>query len=168
MARYSLSAQSFTTAATADTVALTTLKYWALGGNNGTMQLKINELQAGGEATAASAVQILAFGRDSTVAATSLTSVGLYNALMDGSATAPGTLALFSNSSTTFPQRSSTLGHLIQHSFNSYGGLVRWQARQGEEITIIGNTASLGECSYSGYTGTVASTISTHCIYELV
>ena len=136
-----------------------------LGGTS-TMQLKVNELQAGGEATAASAVQILVFGRDSTIGAT-ITAGSCYNALMDGSATAPGTLASFGNTTTTKPQRSATLGHLIQHSFNAYGGLVRWQARQGEEITIVGNTASLGECSYSAYTGTVSGPVSGHCIYEI-
>jgi hypothetical protein len=145
---------------------LTTLKYFALGGNSATMQLKVNELQVGGEAAAA-AVQVLVFARDTTAAATSLTSVGLTNALMEATSTAPGTLALFSNSSTTFPQRSAT-AHLLQHSFNAFGGLARWQARVGEEITIIGNTQPLGECSYSGTTGTAASTVSAHCIYELV
>jgi hypothetical protein len=166
MARYSLANQSMTTTATADTTALTTLKYFALGGNSGTMQLKVNEIQAGGEASSA-AVQVLVFARDTTAAATALTSVGLYNALLDATSTAPGTLALFSNSSTTFPQRSAT-AHLIQHSFNAFGGLVRWQARQGEEITIVGNTQPLGECSYSGYTNTIGAPVSTHCIYELV
>ena len=160
MARYSLAFSSQATVGTADTVALTANKYVALGGNSSTMQLKINEVQCGGEATAASAVQIYVLGRDSTVAATSLTGTDLYNALMDATSTAPGTVALFSSSSTTKPQRSSTLGHLLRHSFNAYGGLVRWQARQGEEITIVGNSASLGEVSYSGYTGTVASTFS--------
>ena len=166
MARYVLTQQSAATVATGDTVALTTLKYWALGGNSATMQLKINEVQVGGEASSA-AVQVLVLGRDTTAAATSLTSVGLTNALMEATATAPGTLALFSNSSTTFPQRSAT-AHLLQHSFNAFGGLVRWQARQGEEITVIGNTQPLGEVSYSGFTGTVASVVSSHCIYELV
>jgi hypothetical protein len=168
MARYSLAFSSQATVATADTAALTANKYVALGGNSSTMQLKVNEIQCGGEATAASAVQIYRFGRDSTVAATSLTGTDLYNANLDATSTAPGTLALFSSNSTTKPQRSATLGALVVHSFNAYGGLVRWQARQGEEITIVGNTASLGECSYSGFTGTVASTVSGHIIYELV
>lgn len=166
MARYTLTFQSQTTAPVADTTALTTLKYTALGGNSATMQLKINEVQSSGEASSA-AVQALVFARDTTVAATSLTSVGLNNAPMDATATAPGTLALFSNSSTTFPQRSATQ-HLIQHSYNAFGGGLRWQARQGEEITIIGNTQPLGECTYSGNTGTVGAPISGTIIYELV
>src|ERR1700737_2759523 len=102
MARYTLTFSGQTTAAVADTTALTTLKYTALGGNSATMQLKVNEVQSGGEASSA-AVQALVFARDTTVAATALTSVGLTNALMDATSTAPGTLALFSNSSTPFP-----------------------------------------------------------------
>lgn len=166
MARYSLTFTGQASVATADTTALTTLKYAALGGNTTTMILRINEIQIGGESSSA-AVQQYIFARDTTAAATSLTSVGLTNALMDASSTAPGTVALFSNSSGTFPQRSAT-AHLIQHSFNAFGGLVRWQARQGEEITIVGNTQPLGECSYSGGPNTVAGTVSGHIIYELV
>ena len=166
MARYSLTFNSQATVAIADTNALTTLKYTALGGNSATMQLKINEVQIGGQASSG-AVQVYRFARDTTVAATSLTSVGLTNAAMDATTTAPGTLALFSNSSTTFPQRSAT-AHLINHTFNAFGGLVRWQARQGEELTIVGNTQPLGECSYSGDTNTVASVVDGHILYELV
>jgi hypothetical protein len=169
MARYSLGFQSVTTTSSgvADAAAMTNGGYpFFLQGGTSTMQLKVNEIQAGGEATAASAVQILVFGRDSIVAVTAIS--GDFNALLDGSSTAPGTVAVFGNASTTKPQRSATLGHLIQHSFNAYGGLVRWQARQGEEITVIGNTASLGEVSYSPFTGTVSGGVSGHCIYELV
>lgn len=166
MARYSLTFNSQVTVAIADTNALTTVKYSALGGNSSTMQLKVNEVSIGGEASSG-AVQVYVFARDTTVAATSLTSVGLTNANLDATSTAPGTLALFSNSSTTFPQRSAT-AHLIPHSFNAFGGYCRWQARQGEEITMVGNTQPLGECSYSGNTGTAASVVSGAIIYELV
>src|SRR6266404_5606135 len=82
MARYSLAFNAQVTVATNDTTALTTLKYTALGGNSGTMQLKVNEIQIGGEASVA-AVQCYIFARDTTVAATSLTSVGLNNSLLD-------------------------------------------------------------------------------------
>jgi len=166
MAKYHLTATGQATVAIGDTLALTTLKYGALGGNSATMQLKVYEVAIGGESSSA-AVQQYIFARDTTVAATSLTSVGLTNAAIDATATAPGTLALFSNSSTTFPQRSAT-AHLIQHSINAFGGYARWQARQGEEISMIGNTQPLGECSYSGGLATVAGTVSWHIAYELV
>ena len=165
MARYSLASQSVTLTAVADAANMTDNGYaFFLQGGSSTMQLRVSEVQAGGESTS-SATAIMLFGRDSTVAATSIS--GGTNAALDGSAVAPGTLATFGRVSTTKPQRSTTLGHLIQHSFNAFGGLVRWQARQGEEITIVGNTASLGEASYSGFTG-AAGILSAHCLYELV
>lgn len=167
MALYSLTYGQMTTAAVADNVSLTTLTYGSLGGNAATMQLKINEVQCGGEASSG-AVQTMVLGRDSTVAATSLTSVGMSNNLLNGLATAPGTLALFSNTSTTKPIR-LTNGSLLKHSFNAFGGLVRWQARQGEEITTIGASGSnFNELSYSGTTGTIAAAVSWHILYELV
>lgn len=165
MARYSYSSQSATLTAVADTAAFTDNGYLGfLQGGSSTMQLRISEVQAGGESTS-SAVAIIVFGRDSTVAATGIS--GGFNAATDGSATAPGTLATFGRVSTTKPQRSATLGHLVTQSFNGFGGLARWQARQGEEITVIGNTASLGEVSYSAFTG-AAGIASGHIHYELV
>lgn len=164
MARYSFSTQSVTLTAVANAANFTDSGYLGfLQGGSSTMQLRVNEVQSGGESTS-SATVILAFGRDSTVGATGIS--GGFNANMDGSSVAPGTLAVFGNVSTTKPQRSATLGHLLQHSYNGFGGLARWQARQGEEITIIGNTASLGEVSYSANTG-AAGICSSHIIYEL-
>lgn len=164
MARYSLASQSVTLTAVADTAAYTDNGYafFLLGGSS-TMQLRVSEVQAGGESTS-SATAIMVFGRDSTIGATAIS--GCTNAALDGNGTAPGTLATFGRVSTTKPQRSATL-HLIQHSFNAFGGLVRWQARQGEEITVVGNSASLGEVSYSGNTGS-SGIVSSHCIYEIV
>lgn len=165
MGRYSLASQSVTLTAVADAAAMTDNGYaFFLQGGSSTMQLRISEVQVGGESTS-SAPALMVFGRDSTVAATGIS--GCTNANLDGASVAPGTLATFGRVSTTKPQRSSTLGHLIQHSFNAFGGLVRWQARQGEEITTVGNTASLGEVSYSCFTGG-SGIVSAHCIYELV
>lgn len=166
MARYSVSSHSATVAAVADTAVFTDNQYpFFLQGGSATMQLRVSEVQAGGESTS-SAVTILVFGRDSTVGATGIS--GGFNAALDGAATAPGTLAVFGRVSTTKPQRSATLGHLITHSFNAFGGLVRWQARQGEEITTVGASASLGEVSYSAFTGSAAGIVSAHAIYELI
>jgi hypothetical protein len=162
--RYSLAVQGVTLVAVANAANFTDAGYpFFLQGGSSTQRLIINEVQAGGESTS-SAVCSLIFGRDSTVAATGIS--GGTNALMDATSTAPGTVAVFGNTSTTKPQRSSTLGHLLQHSFNAFGGLVRWQARQGEEISTYGNTASLGEVSYSLNTGG-AGIVSAHLIYEV-
>jgi hypothetical protein len=163
MARYSANWRSITAVAVADTTNMTDSGYMAfLQGGNNTMQLKINEIYLGGEDTASTPTSAV-LARDSTVGATGIS--GVRNALLDGSATAPGTLAVTGNVSTTKPQRSATLS-LLPLSLNTFGGLARWQARYGEEISTVGNTASLGEVSVSSVTGTGKT--SGHILYELV
>jgi hypothetical protein len=82
------------------------------------------------------------------------------------SRTAPATAPSWgSTAATTFPQRSSTL-YLLNLSLNTYGGIARWQARYGEEITSYGNTASGGEVILSSKAGTGKS--SGHIIFEAV
>jgi len=163
MALYSLGYTTKTMTAVADAANFTDNGYaFFLQGGSSTMRLKINEVYIGGESTSATATTMV-LGRDSTVAATGIS--GNFNALLDGSATAPGTVAVFGCVSTTKPQRSSTLGRLLGLSLNAYGGIARWQARVGEEIITIGNTASLGEVSLSSVTG--AGIVSGHCLYEV-
>lgn len=164
MARFSMGFTSKTMTAVADTAAMTDNGYAGfIQGGNSTMQLRFSEVYIGGESTS-STPTTMAFGRDSTVAATGIS--GNFNANFDGSSVAPGTVAVFGCVSTTKPQRSSTLGRLLGLSFNAFGGVTRWQARPGEEITTIGNTASLGEVSLSSITG--AGIVSGHIHYELV
>lgn len=164
MARYSLGFTSKTMTAVADAANMTDNGYATfLQGGSSTMQLRINEVYIGGE-SASSNPTTMVLGRDSTVAATGIS--GNFNALMDAASVAPGTVAVFGSVSTTKPQRSSTLGRLLDLSLNAYGGIARWQARYGEEITVVGNTASLGEVSLSSVTGT--GIVSGHVLYELV
>lgn len=163
MARYSLTYAGVTPVAVADTTNMTDAGYATfLQGGSGTMRLNVNEISVSGEAPSASTVNRMVFARDSTVAATGLS--GNKNAALDGSGVAPGTLAVFGNTSTTKPQRSSTL-HLLYPTLNTFGGIYRWQARQGEEISIVGNTASLGETSLSSLSG--VGLISGHILYEV-
>lgn len=167
MARYTATWTSITPTATADTTNLVDSTYpLILQGGNSTMRLAINEVYIGGEAASTSSPTIMVLGRDSTVAAT-VTAGTTRNALMDGSGVAPGTTAVVGHVATTKPQRSSTL-HLLHLSFNAYGGIARWQARYGEEITTVGNTASLGEVSLSAFTGGTTGATSGHVIYEVV
>lgn len=165
-ARYSGNFTSVTTAATADATNLANTTYGIiLQGGNATMRLNIIEVYMSGEASAASAPQIMKLARDSTVGAT-VVAGSTRNALLDGSGTAPATTAVTGNSATTLPQRSATL-HVLNLGFNAYGGIVRWQSRQGEEPSVVGNTASLGEMSLSAFTGTTAGPISGHVLYEV-
>lgn len=165
MARNSLTVTSITPTATADTTNLVDSTYlFLLQGGNSTMRLNISEIYMGGEAAASSSPSIMVLARDSTVGAT-VTAGTTRNAALDGSSVAPGTLPVFGHIATTKPQRSSTL-HLLHLSFNAYGGIVRWFARPGEEISVVGNTASLGEVSLSAFTGGTTGAMSAHCIYE--
>lgn len=163
MAKYSLTWRSITAVAVANAANMTDSGYPTfLQGGSATMQLKINEIEVNGQDTASTPTDMV-LARDSTVAVTGIS--GNTNALGDASATAPGTVAVFGNASTTKPQRSATLA-LLSLGLNTFGGINRWQARYGEEITIVGNTASLGEASISSVTGTGKT--SGHLIYELV
>ena len=67
--------------------------------------------------------------------------------------------------STTKPQRSATLG-IANLSFNAFGGVVLQQYALGEEPVILGNTASFGEMSLSGFTGTTPGLVGAHIMYE--
>lgn len=164
MARYSATWSAITAAAVADTIAFTAGQLPGfLRAGSATMQLKINEVYIGGEDTASTVTQMI-LARTSTISVGAL-SVG-NNALVDATSTAPGTTAAWgSTAATTFGQRSSTL-YLLQPSLNTFGGISRWQARYGEEITAIGNTASLGEVCLSSKVGTGKT--SGHILYEVV
>jgi hypothetical protein len=166
-ARYSAGFSSVTTAATANATNLANTSYpTIIQGGNATQRINVIEVYMGGEASASSAPQIMKLARDSTVAVT-VVAGSTTNALLDGSGTAPATVALVGNSASTLPQRSSTL-QILNLSFNAYGGIVRWVSRQGEEPSIVGNTASLGEMSLSAFSGTTAANMSGHVLYEVV
>lgn len=167
MARYSYSVTSITPTATGDTTNLVDSTYLGyIQGGNSTQRVNVAEIYMGGEAASSSSPSIMVFARDSTVM--SGTAGGGRFAATDGSATAPGTLPVTGNTAaTTKPQRSSTL-HLLHLSYNAYGGIVRWVARPGEEISIVGNAASLGEASLSAFTGGTTGAMSAHIIVEVV
>jgi hypothetical protein len=166
MARYSATYSSVTTAALADTVAATNATYpGSLRSGGATLMYRINEVEAAGESSASTAICPLILARASTISVGAL-SVG-NNALMDFNATAPGTVPSWGNTAATSgAQRSSTL-YLLQLSLNAFGGISRWQARVGEEITGFGNTATGAEVLLS-QKGGAASIISGHMIYEVV
>jgi len=169
MARYSASYSSITHAATADAANLANSTYgFEMVGGSTTNRILINEVYIGGEA-AASAPSIMRVGRDSTIAAGTPAAGNALLALLDASAGAPATIpTLVQTVVTTAPQRSATLGRLLALSFNAFGGIVRWQARFGEEITSVGNTASLGALSISAFTGSTAAATSGYAIVEVV
>lgn len=164
MARYAAAWSSVTAAALADTTNTTDATYpGSLRGAGASVLGKINEVYLGGE-DAASNPTAFSLARTSTISTGALT-VGT-NALVDVQSTAPGTIFGWGNTiATTKAQRAATL-YLLAPSFNTFGGISRWQARYGEEITVFGNAANAGEVLLSAKTGTGKT--SGHILYEVV
>jgi hypothetical protein len=164
MAKYTAGWSSITAAAVADTTTFTAGQapgFLRCGG--ATQMHKINEVYIGGLDTASTPTEMI-LARTSTISVGAL-SVGTL-ALQDFVSTAPGTAPAWgSTAATTFPQRSSTL-YLLNLPLNTYGGIARWQARYGEEITSYGNTASGGEVALASKAGTGKT--SGHIIFEAV
>lgn len=165
MSRYSATWSQITAAAVADTVAFTAGQAPGfLRSGGATQELRINEVYIGGLENSASNRTEMILARTSTISVGAL-SVGNL-AVTDFKATAPGTVPSWgSTAATTFPQRSATL-YLLNLSLNAYGGISRWQARVGEELTVYGNTASGGEVCLSSKLGTGVT--SGHILFEVV
>lgn len=162
MAFWSASKTNWTPVAVADTTNFTDGGYHALQGGSGTQRNVVGEVMVGGLASAAAPTPIQ-ITRSSTVGATSLTGA-LLTALDPASAALAAPPATFS-ASTTKPQRSATL-QLLNLSFNAFGGIVRWVAAPGQELSILGNTASSGELSINCMTGGTPGLLSSHMIFE--
>lgn len=135
-------------------------------GGSATQRVNIIEIYAGGQAGSSSPTFML-LARDGQVATgANSNGTGQTDAAMDAATAALAAPALTGNTNATNkPQRSATL-NLLNLSFNAFGGVVRWLAAPGEEISIVGNTASLGEVSFSAFTGGTAGAMGTHLIYE--
>lgn len=165
MAKRIVSMTTQTPTATADTANLADATYpFLLQGGSATQRVNVIEVQLGGQAGASSPT-IMLLSRDSTVAATNSLGTGQNDTPMDASTAALAAPPLVGNTNTTKPQRSAS-AHLLNLSFNAFGGIVRWVTAPGEEISIIGNTASLGEISLSAFTGGTPGAIGAHMVYE--
>jgi hypothetical protein len=165
MAKRSFKKATWTPVAVADTTNFTDAGYMAIQGGSSTQRNNIIEVYMGGQATS-SAPCLMILSRDSTVGATlTALSTGESDAAFDPATAALAAPPVPFTASTTKPQRSATLG-LLNLSFNAFGGVVRWVAAPGEEISMLGNTASLGEVSLSHYTGGTPGLMGAHIIYE--
>lgn len=163
MAKWSGAVRTWTPVAVADTTNMTDAGHMTLQGGSSTQRINLQEVYMGGQA-GASSPSIMQVGRNSTVGAT--LSGGVGPAALDPSSAALAAPPVVYNTSTTKPQRSSTLGALLTLSFNAFGGIVRWVAAPGEEIGLLGNTASLGELSLSAFTGGTPGLMSSHFVFE--
>lgn len=165
MAKRSFSVATWTPVAVADTIAFTASGYQAIQGGSTTQRTNVLEIFMGGQA-GASTPTFMVLAHDSTVAVTpTALSTGQKDAALDASSAALAAPVSSFVTASTQPQRSSTLG-LLNLSYNAFGGIVRWVAAPGEEISMVGNTASLGEISLSAYTGGTPGLMGSHIIYE--
>lgn len=162
MARWNAFKNNWTPVAVADATNFTDSGYMALQGGSSTQRSNLLEVYMGGLASSSAPAQMI-LGRDSTVGATALSGVGVV--ALDPATAALGAPPLGLSASTTKPQRSSTL-QLLMLGFNAFGGVVRWVAAPGQEIGMLGNTASFGEISLSHASSGTPGLMSSHFIFE--
>ncbi len=163
-ARYSANWTTITATAVADTIAFTAGQCpgFLRSGNAG-IKCKVAEVYIGGEDTSSTPTTMIV-ARTSTISVGTL-SVGNMS-LQDVDSQVPTNVPQWgSTAATTFPQRSSTL-YLLNLSLNTFGGIARWQARYGEELSCQGTTATAGEILISSKTG--AGKTSGHMIFEVM
>ena len=164
MARWSGTLGNWTPAAIADSTNLTTLQFMALQGGSSTQRINLLEVYMGGLAAASAAAQMIV-ARDSTVFSGATSNAARLAALDPATAALAAPPLVQNVGSTTLPQRSSTL-YLLQLAFNAFGGIVRWVAAPGEELGLLGNTASFGEISLSSAASGTPGLMSSHFIFE--
>lgn len=165
MAKRVVQQTTITPTATAATTNLVDNTYpFIIQGGTATQRINILEVMQGGQA-AASAPTLMLLARDSTVAVTAAAGTHTDAALDPATAALAAPPVVGSGFSGTKPQRSATL-ILLNLSFNAFGGIVRWMAAERDEISLLGNTASLGEISLSAFTGGTPGLMGSHLVYE--
>jgi hypothetical protein len=165
MSKRSLAVRTLTPTATADAANLVNDTYLGVIQGGDTLQRnEISEIMLGGQA-GASAPTIVVAGMNSTIGTSIVVGIS-EDAPLDGASGALANPAAAGVSATIAPQRSATLGHLLQLSFNAFGGIVRWLAAPGEEIAITGLLTDTGSFSLSAFTGGTPGLMSSHIVYE--
>ena len=166
MAKRSFSVDVVTPTATADSAALLdTTHCGAMVGGSATQRNVISEIYLGGQA-GASAPTIMVFGFNSTAGVTHTNSATGREAPLDSTTAALALPADIGNTTATDPQRSATVGHVLNLSFNAFGGIVRWLAAPGEEIGMVDLVADTGSVSLSAFTGGTPGALGSHIIFE--
>jgi hypothetical protein len=127
------------------------LGFHNIQGGVSTQRSEVREIYLGGQA-GASSPSIMVFGRVSTVGGATLTA-GRLAPLDPSSVLIANPPVSYQTTSGAFPQRSSTLGMLLNLSFNAFGGIVRWYCGPDEIISMLGTTQPLGELSLNAFTG---------------
>lgn len=169
MARLIASNKANTVTSTANGANLVDSTYpVALQGGVAAQRTNVNEVYIGGQ-SGASSIQIMCLGRDTQVATGAMTKDATLNvASIDASAleVSATPAVVFNLAATNKPQRSTT-ANLLCLSLNLFGGIVRWVAAPGFEISMVGVTQPLGELSLSAFTGgTAGGVLGAHVMFE--
>lgn len=165
MAKRSFTLIPWTPVAVANTTNFTDGGYCALQGGSSTQMTRITDIYIGGQATASAPTPLL-LAHDSTIGGTlTALTTGQTDAARH-TATAPLVAPVVPfTASATKPQRSATLVKK-QCAINAFGGVFDWSAGPGDEVWMLGNTASLGELSLSCYTGGTPGLVGTEIVFE--
>jgi hypothetical protein len=165
MAKRSFAVRTLTPTAFADAANLTNdVHFGVMQGGAATQKNAISEIMLGGQAGASAPTFIVA-GMNSTAATVVVVGIG-EEAPLDGATADLAAPVDIGTSSTILAQRSATLGHILQLSFNAFGGIVRWLAPPGGEIGMVGLAVDTGSFSLSAFTGGTPGLMSSHIIYE--
>ena len=165
MAIYSAaSGPTWTPTAVANTTTMTNSGFQTIRGGSATQRVNVLEIYEGGQATSSAPCYMLV-GRNAT---TGTTPTALTMALLDANAAASATVPVNYQAASTNPGRSSTLGYLLNLSFNAFGGIVRWYKGPEETLSLYGTAADAGEISLSAFTGSTVGAMGTHFIIEAV
>lgn len=168
MAKRAFSVSTLTPTAQADGV-LSAGTYAAMKGGVATDLVVIEEITQSGQASSSSFnAMCLAFSSTLGITPTTLAlpnSDGFMRAASSPLSTLPSTYV----AAGTAPNRSPavTLARL-QLGFNSFGGIFRWVAREGEEFTLLGSaTVSQSEGVFSSQNTGTAGPQSLMVVYEM-
>ena len=167
MAVWSGSKRNWTPTAVGNAANFTDTGHMTLQGGSSTQRIDVKEVYLGGLAGASSPAQMVV-ARDSTVGATLSQGTDCYNiAAYDPATAALGAPPVLFDTATTKPQRSATL-QLLQLGFNAFGDVVRWVSYPGEEMRMLGNTASFGELSLSSGAAGTPGLMTSHFVIETI
>lgn len=164
MARLSAVIPTWTPTAVADTTNFTDGGHHTIQGGGPTQRGELREVYIGGQA-GSSSPSIMVLGRTVVVGAT-LTALRL--AAIDPATAALALPPTSYATSTTKPQRSSTLGMLLNLSVNAFGGIVRWYMGPDQTISYLGNATALGELSLNAFTGGTVGLMGTNIVFEVL
>lgn len=165
MALRTFSHSSFTPTQTADGANLADNTHMTLIGGSTTQRCRIEEIYMGGQAGASSVNAIVVALTHLKGVTLSLAS-GALDSVVDFAANALAVPVVAYNTATTKPQRSATQ-RFLSLSFNSFGGIVRWNASNTQIGPVtVGNAIDGGEMTLSGANVGTAGLMSAHIIYE--